>query len=58
MTTAAGPRQTRRTRQAALLDDVETDLAGLTTDRSPGQRGGTADPRPRDARAWVRRVHG
>lgn len=56
MTTAAGPRQTRRTRQAALLDDVETDLAGLTTDRSPGQRGGTADPHPRDARAWVREI--
>src|SRR5690606_17875395 len=55
MTTAAGSRPTRRTRHAALLDDVDTDVSGLAT--TPAAAGADGpDPRPRDARAWVREI--
>jgi phosphoenolpyruvate carboxykinase (GTP) len=46
MTATANP---RRTRLAALLDDVETELTHLVG----APEGTRADPRPRDARAWV-----
>src|SRR5690606_35302069 len=55
MTTAAGSRPTRRTRHAALLDDVDTDVSGLATTPAAAGAGGP-DPRPRDARAWVREI--
>lgn len=49
MTATANP---RRTRLAALLDDVETELAELTAAPAGGGRA-VADRRPQDARAWV-----
>lgn len=51
MTATTSP---RRTRLAALLDDVETELADLAPTPSAGAP--ATGPRPRDARAWVREI--
>jgi phosphoenolpyruvate carboxykinase (GTP) len=50
MTATANP---RRTRLAALLDDVESELAALAAAPAGGA---SADPRPRDARTWVQGI--
>ncbi|WP_069387389.1 phosphoenolpyruvate carboxykinase (GTP) [Cellulosimicrobium cellulans] len=51
MTATTSP---RRTRLAALLDDVETERADLAP--APSAGASATDPRPRDARAWVREI--